>query len=301
MAVPKYDELTLPFLQVLSDKLPKSNKMVLQEIIKKLKLTEDDCNLSLPNKTEPLLNYRLRWAKTYLKEAGLISYIERGISVITKEGLNTLNEKPKKIDKNYLKKFKSFCDFISSNNSRKKAQVVEDDSTNDAPEVIIYNNANILNKALAGALIDKIYKNDFKFFEKLVVKLLCKMGYGGSEEDIIQGMGRPHDNGIDGIIKQDPLGFSKIYIQAKRWKKNVSTPEVHKFSGALQGKHANKGILITVSDFPQNAYDYVEKLNDTIILINGKKLTQLMIDYNVAVFTDDVVEIKRLDEDFFTV
>ena len=138
------------------------------------------------------------------------------------------------------------------------------------------------------------------FFEKVVVEVLVKMGYGGSRKDAGQAIGRSGDEGIDGIIKEDRLGLDIIYIQAKRWENTVTRPEIQKFVGALQGKRARKGIFITTSDFSQNAHEYVSAIENKIILIDGQQLSQLMIDFGVGVATDAIYELKRLDSDYFT-
>lgn len=152
---------------------------------------------------------------------------------------------------------------------------------------------------LEADLLSKITENSQTFFEELVAKLLLAMGYGGSEKDILQNRGKSGDEGIDGIIKQDVLGLDKIYIQAKRWSGNVSRPEVQKFVGAVHGQNANRGVFITTSSFTNEAREYANNINSNIILVDGKNLAKLMIEYNVGVQVKDTIQIKKIDEDFF--
>ncbi len=158
----------------------------------------------------------------------------------------------------------------------------------------------MLRKNLADELLSQLKSSSPSFFEKIVVEVLVKMGYGGSRKDAGQAIGRSGDEGIDGIIKEDRLGLDIIYIQAKRWENTVTRPEIQKFAGALQGKRARKGIFITTSDFSQNSHEYVSAIESKIILIDGQQLSQLMIDFGVGVATDAIYELKRLDSDYFT-
>ena len=152
---------------------------------------------------------------------------------------------------------------------------------------------------LAADLLEEIKKKKPVFFEKLVVDLLVKMGYGGSREDAGKAVGGSHDEGIDGIINEDRLGLDVVYIQAKQWEGSVSRPEIQKFAGALQGQRARKGIFITTSEFSKGCYDYVKSIDSKIILIDGKQLAQYMIEYDIGVSTSKTYEIKRVDSDYF--
>ena len=167
------------------------------------------------------------------------------------------------------------------------------------PDELIAEARAILTSHLEADLLSKITENSPTFFEELVAKLLLAMGYGGSEKDILQNRGKSGDEGIDGIIKQDVLGLDKIYIQAKRWSGNVSRPEVQKFVGAVHGQNANRGVFITTSSFTNEAREYANNINSNIILVDGKKLAKLMIEYNVGVQVKDTIQIKKIDEDFF--
>jgi len=153
---------------------------------------------------------------------------------------------------------------------------------------------------LATELLQNVKNCSPAFFERLVIDLLVKMGYGGTRKDAGQAIGKSGDEGIDGIIKEDRLGLDVIYIQAKRWGNPVSRPEIQKFVGALQGQKAKKGIFITTSIFTHEAEDYVKKIENKIILIDGDMLAKLMIDHNIGVSPLSSYEIKRMDMDYFT-
>jgi restriction system protein len=157
-----------------------------------------------------------------------------------------------------------------------------------------------LRDSLAGEIITQLKAASPVFFERVVVEVLVKMGYGGSRKDAGQAIGRSGDEGIDGIIKEDRLGLDIIYIQAKKWEDTVSRPEIQKFAGALQGKRARKGIFITTSGFSDGAIEFARNIDNKIILIDGQQLAQYMIDFGVGVATDAIYEVKRLDSDYFT-
>ena len=168
------------------------------------------------------------------------------------------------------------------------------------PEEVLGSAYQNLRDGLANDLLQQIKASPPSLFENIVVDLLVKMGYGGSRKDAGQAIGKTGDEGIDGIIKEEPLGLDIIYIQAKRWENTVSRPEIQKFAGALQGQRARKGIFITTSNFSKEAHDYVSRIDSKIILIDGEQLTQFMIDNNVGVSSVSNYEVKRIDSDYFT-
>lgn len=299
MPIPDYQEFMLPFLEIISDKKEYTNKDILVELIKKLGLTSDECSEILPNGTEPIITYRLRWAKTYLKKAGLVKYISRGITQITDLGLQVLSQKPEKMNNKYLLQFDTFKDFVNNDTQYEKTSTQEVIEAEKTPDEMIETAKAILSAHLEDNLLEKILDNSPEFFEKMVAKLLCKMGYGGSINDIMQNCGKSGDGGIDGIIKQDALGLDQIHIQAKRYKKDniVQVGALRDFCGALYGKKNPKGIFITTSSYTKPAIEYAQ--DNDLILIDGKKLTKLMAEYNVGVQNKEIIEIKKIDEDFF--
>ena len=263
-------------------------------------MTDEDKQEKLPSQTQATYYNRAMWARTYLKKAGLLNYPARGVIRITQRGLDLLNTNPEKITKDSLMQYDEFREFQNTVNTEQNnslnSENVEEQKT---PDELIAEAKAILTSHLEADLLTRVLENSPTFFEELVAKLLLKMGYGGSENDILQNRGKSGDEGIDGIIKQDVLGLDKIYIQAKRWSGNVSRPEVQKFVGAVHGQNASRGVFITTSSFTNEAKEYANNINSNIILVDGKLLTKLMIEYNVGVQIKDTIQIKKIDEDFF--
>jgi restriction system protein len=244
---------------------------------------------------------RIAWALIYLKKAGLIESPRRAVYNITDLGLSVLKDKPKSIDNNFLSQFSGFCEFTNKNGKKKEDNAVFI-SKNESPTELIEKTYNTILKSLEERVLFEIMNQTSDFFEKLVVDLLVKMGYGGSKIENSQVIGKSGDEGIDGIIKEDKLGFDKIYIQAKQWDitRTVSRPELQKFVGALTGKGANKGAFITTASFTKGAVEYVEKQHTCkIVLIDGQKLAELMIEHNLGVSVEETYYIKRIDSDYF--
>ena len=238
-----------------------------------------------------------------MKKAGLIEYTKRGVIKITARGMATLQENIDKIDVKYLKRFEEFNEFQSiSTQDDSGIGVIENiEQTDQTPEEQFEKSYQHLRTNLAQELLDKARNVTPAFFERLVVELLVKMGYGGSISDAGKAIGKTGDEGIDGTIKEDKLGLDIIYIQAKRWQagNSVGRPEIQKFVGALAGQGAKKGIFITTSNFTKDALDYTPKNETKIVLIDGIQLSQLMIDYNLGVSSSQVYELKRMDNDYF--
>jgi restriction system protein len=237
-----------------------------------------------------------------LKKAGLLEPTKRGYFKITERGLKVLKDRPTEIDANYLERFPEFVQFI------KTTKVVKEEIEGkelgkyeeSTPEELMEIGYQKLQKELASELLDRIKKCSPSFFEKLVIELLVKMGYGGSRTDAGKTIRRTGDEGIDGIIKEDKLGLDIIYIQAKKWENQVSRSEIQKFAGALQGQRARKGIFITTSTFSDSAIDYVSKIDNKIILIDGEHLAQLMIENDIGVSKIAEYKIKKIDTDYFS-
>jgi len=298
MSIPKYVTFFRPTLEIISDGNEHSRSDLYSTICKKMNLTEEDLLEKLPSGRQTKYINRVSWAITYLKKAGLIESVTRGTFRITEDGINVLEQYPV-IDNKVLRQFKSFVDFIGGNGNREQgAKEVENDSDGTPQELLEQAYQNI-NNTLAEELLTEIMKKDSDFFEKLVIQLLLKMGYGGTLEDAGQVTPHSNDGGIDGIIKEDKLGFSQIYIQAKRWDLDttVSRPEIQKFSGALLEAGADKGLFITTTRFSSGAVESANKQH--IVLVDGQKLAKLMIEYDLGVSTAASYHIKNLDTDFF--
>jgi restriction system protein len=303
MPIPDYQTLMLPLLKLVSDK--KDHKLVdLYEVLaKQFNLSEEEQKELLPSGQSFVFNNRVGWARTYLKKSGLLDSQKRGIITITDRGTNLLKENPQKIDVKLLQRFPEFIEFklASKDDNDKSIEISPDVSVQQTPEELLEGIYHKLKSSLAQELINRIIVLTPSFFEKLVVELLVKMGYGGSLKDAGKAIGKTNDEGIDGTIKEDKLGLDIIYIQAKRWKPGnvVGRPELHKFVGALAGQGAKKGIFITTSSFSSEATNYIPRNDTKIVLIDGEQLAQLMIDYGLGVTTQQTYEVKRMDSDYF--
>ena len=303
MSIPSYKELMKPILKLASDEQVQSITNVVKLLEKHFNLTDEEKQKRLLSGQRVIYN-RTTWAITYLNKAGLIGLCEkRGTYKITKEGQSLLAEEPQVIDFEVLRRYESYCDFVGNSLSSGKSlePTIIKEGGEDTPEELIVKFSNQLNIKLVDDILDEILKNTPYFFERLIVDLLLKMGYGG-----LEGSGevtkKTADGGIDGIIRRDELGFDVIYVQAKRWNKSssVSKSDIQAFVGALSGKGVTNGVFITTSNFNKNSLEYVEKLRDyKVILIDGLMLAQLMIKYDLGVSTESIIHIKKIDSDYF--
>jgi restriction system protein len=255
----------------------------------------------LPSGAQVTYKNRVGWAKTYLKKAGLLQSPKRGYFLITEKGKKLLEEPPEIINQVYLTRFDSFNEFISSDSKTENTEetIEPKEESDNTPEEIIENTIEEMNAQLAQELHNSLMELSPSYFEHVVIELLVKMGYGGSRKEASKVVGKSHDGGIDGIIKEDKLGLDAIYIQVKRWQNNVGRPLMQAFVGALEGNRAKKGVFITTSDFTKGAKDYVKKINSKVVLIDGKRLSELMIEYELGVTTIKTYKIKHLDTDYF--
>lgn len=301
MAVPKYHEMYRPFLEFLKDGQSHKIKEVKEVVAVAMLITEEDRQELLQSGKQAIFDNRIGWTRTYLKKAGLIDSPSRGVFVITAEGSKLLAEKPPTLNDDLLMRYESFRLFKSPNANGQSIPMA--DSSEDTPQDVLDSAFKLIKASLADELLSEIMKQTPSFFEALVVKLLEKMGYGGSLKGAGNVVGQSGDEGIDGIIREDKLGFNLIYIQAKRWDlvKTVGRPEIQKFVGALAGQGATKGLFITTAQFTKEAIAYADKQHTTkVILVDGVMLSELMIEYNLGVSPEMIYEIKKLDTDFFT-
>lgn len=297
MALPKYDELYMPLLHALSDKDIHTNREIRAIIAKELALSQADLQETLGSGGSVFAD-RVTWACTYLKKAGLVESVKRGCHRLTQEGQSVLDAPPPVLDNKFLRQYPSFLAFQSRTAMDQPVSAPAAES-GETPEDMMERAAASLNQSLADDLLAEIMERDSDFFESLVVKLLLKMGYGGSVSDAGVVTKRTKDGGIDGVIREDKLGFDQIYIQAKRWdpQSTVSRPELQKFSGALRDEGAAKGLFITTAKFSDGARASADKQH--IVLVDGERLTRLMIEYNLGVSPVAKYEIKAIDSDFF--
>ncbi len=303
MAIPDYQTVMLPLLEHLGDKEEKATRETLDVLASRFNLTEEEKKELLPSGQQPIFSNRVGWAKVYLKKAGLIESTRRGYYKITQKGLDTLSEKPLRIDNQYLKQFSAFLDFTkgrSEKGEEEKDIELNGIANEKTPEEYLEYGYQKINKDLSQDILERIKSCSPIFFERLVIELLLKMGYGGSRKEAGKTIGRSGDEGIDGIIKEDRLGLDVIYIQAKRWENTVGRPEIQKFAGALQGQRAKKGIFITTSNFSKEAQEYASLIESKIVLIDGEQLSSYMIDLDIGVSKIASYEIKRIDSDYFT-
>ena len=300
--IPDYQSIMLPLLRLISDSKEHKMRDVTDKLAEQLNVTEDERKELLPSGAAPVFYNRTAWAKTYLKKAGLIDSPKQGIIVISKRGIEVLRRNPSKIDVKFLKQFSEFVEFqTTKGEERPEAVDQNEDISTETPEEALETAYQKIRKSLAQDLLNKVITLSPAFFERLVVELLVKMGYGGSIKDAGRAIGKSGDEGIDGTIKEDKLGLDIIYIQAKRWQpgNTVGRPELQKFVGALAGQGAKKGIFITTSSFTRDALDYAPRNETKIVLIDGHQLAQYMIDYNLGVTSLNNYEVKRMDSDYF--
>ncbi|MCC6721253.1 MAG: restriction endonuclease [Bacteroidia bacterium] len=301
--IPDYQSIMLPMLRLVSDKKEHKYRDLIENLATEFKVTDEERKELLASGLQAIFDNRVGWAKTYLKKAGLLDSPKRATFVITQLGLDTLKKNPDRIDAKYLRQFPAFLEFqnASRNDNNNDEEVTTQEPSDQTPEENLDKAYQRIRKSLASELLNKVVDLSPTFFERLVVELLVKMGYGGSIKDAGKAIGKSGDEGIDGTIKEDKLGLDIIYVQAKRWKPGnvVGRPELHKFVGALAGQGAKKGIFITTSNFTKEALDYTPKNETKIVLIDGEQLAQLMIDYNLGCTTQQIYELKKIDSDYF--
>ncbi len=294
----------LPVLRFFLDGNEHTTHEATAVLAEEFKLSDEERRELLPSGKQGTFHNRIGWAATYLRKSGLLESTRRGYSKITKRGQEVLLEKQVRIDMQYLERFPEYIEFKNTRSDTTDAppRTNPESVQNQTPEEALEYGYQKLRQNLAQEVLERVKSCSPAFFEKLVVELLVKMGYGGSIRDAAEVIGRSGDGGIDGIIKEDRLGLDVIYVQAKRWDGNVGRPEVQKFVGALAGQGAQKGVFITTSDFTNDALEYAKNRvnNIKIVLIDGSRLAQFMIDFDLGVAREQVYEVKRLDSDYFT-
>lgn len=299
MSIPDYQSIMLPLLRYSEDQKEHSLREAIEILADKFHLSEEERKELLAS-GQAIFGNRVGWARTYLKKAGLLENTKRGFFKVTVRGLNALKQKPKEINVKFLDQFPEFVEFRTT----KEKAVESSESVNSVfektPEETLESAYQRMRQDLASELLQSIKSCSPSFFERLVIDLLVRMGYGGTRKDAGAAIGKSGDGGIDGIIKEDRLGLDAIYIQAKRWENPVGRPEIQKFAGALQGQRAKKGVFLTTSAFSADAHDYVSRIESKIVLIDGNLLANLMIDHNVGVSSIAAYELKRVDTDYFT-
>lgn len=302
--IPDYQTIMLPLLKTMSDEQTHKLRELIEILAVHFQLSEDEKKELLPSGSQAIFDNRVGWAKFYLEKANLLKTEKRGSYHITDLGQNFLKSNPTELRTKDLEEFKAFKEFKQSINVKNEIDDTdqgnhENAESNKTPEEALEYAYQKLKNDLSRDLLDTIKNCSPSFFEKLVIDLLTKMGYGGSRKDAGKALGKSGDGGIDGIIKEDKLGLDTIFIQAKRWENVVPVREIRDFAGALLSKKARKGIFITTSSFPQSAYQFVNSIEHKIILIDGEGLTDLMFEFNVGLSTQSAYEVKKIDSDYF--
>jgi restriction system protein len=297
MSVPKFYEMNKPILEFLRDEKIHSFSEIKIHVIKYFNLDETSLSELLPSGRQTVFSNRIGWARTHLKKAGLIDSPARATFSISKEGLNVLSDNPLVVDNNYLMRYESFREFLQPSSEISGEKVVLSSQQGETPDDVFEESFRKINKTLGDELLAEVIKLSPVAFERLIIDLLQKMGYG-SFENSSRTTAISGDEGIDGIITEDKLGFSSIYIQAKRYNldSTIGRPDIQSFVGAITGK-GGKGLFVTTTKFSKQAIDYAK--HHQIVLIDGQRLASLMIEYNFGVTLKKTFEIKVIDTDVF--
>lgn len=299
MTIPDYQSLMLPILHLAADKQEHSLQEATKSLAEQFNLTEAELAEMLPSARKTRFYDRVGWAATYLRKAGLLNATGRGRFQISPRGLDVLKQSPRQINVEFLSQFDEFIEFRTRRDKEDEEEITPGEIDVQTPEEAIEAAYQSLRQTLAEDVLQTVKGCSPSFFERLVIDVLVKMGYGGTRKEAGKAIGKSGDGGIDGIINEDRLGLDVIYIQAKKWENSVGRPEIQKFAGALQGQRAKKGIFITTSVFTNEAKEFASKIDSKITLIDGETLSQLMIDYNVGINSIVNYELKRIDSDYF--
>lgn len=301
--IPDFQLLMLPVMELLKDNQTHTFQEVLEFLIVRFQLTGEELRVYVPSGQQPLFKNRATWAISYLKNAGLIRYVKRAVYQITDLGHTVFTDNITGITTQYLKKFEGYKLWQESIQNKEDIveKINEEATESKTPEEIIGDNFKKIEQKLSIELLDVIKQKTPAQFERFVLELLNAMGYGVTDEKSFEVVGQSGDNGIDGIIYQDKLGIDRIYVQAKQWTTNkVQSKEVRDFIGSLSLRGTNKGVFITTSDFTDDAVRTVQmNPQNIIILIDGKKLGEFAIRYNVGVQPKETYQLKTIDYDFF--
>jgi len=300
MPVPDYQTLMLPVLEKSAHGEVKISQ-VITEIADDYGLTDDEKAELLPSGKQTIIANRVHWAKTYLKQAGLVDATRRGHFQISERGKAILSENPQKIDKTTLGRFPEFLSFKSRASATEQSEPTSKPMEEQTPDEVMRGAYRDIEDALREELLERVRGAPPAFFEELIVNLLVAMGYGGSVAAAGRALGKSGDGGVDGVIDQDALGLDRVYIQAKRFAEgnNVGPGAIRDFFGSLDRFKASKGLFVTTSAFSSDARDTANQLSKRIVLIDGDSLTRLMVRFNVGCRIEETLHLRKLDEDFF--
>lgn len=303
MSIPDFQTLMRPLLLAHADGKEHLNRDLVSNLAEQFNLSDDERREMLPSGRARVFDNRIGWAKSHISQAGLLDSPRRAISIITDRGRKALKSYPERIDLRTLNEFEEYREFRNRRKDIDGCDTTDmpktEEQEQETPEELLENAYLRVRRQVETELLALVKSSPPDFLEAVVVDLVVRMGYGGSRKDAGEALGRSGDEGIDGIIKEDPLGLDIIYLQAKRWDSTVGRPEIQKFAGALQGQRAKKGIFITTSSFSSDAQDYTSRIDTKIILIDGLNLAKLMFDHGVGVASASNYEVKRIDTDYF--
>lgn len=301
MGVPDFQSLMLPLLRIAGDGKEHALADARAQLGFEFKLTQAEQDERLPSGRQSRFANRVAWAKVYLEQGALLLSPRRGHFLISDRGREVLKAPPARIDIKFLEQYPEFIEFRTPKTEAQEppAPAVPESPDAETPEEALEAAHAKMKASLASDVLAQVKGGSPDFFEKLVVELLLKMGYGGSRADAGQAVGKAGDEGIDGVISEDRLGLDIVYLQAKRWDGSVGRPDIQKFVGALHGKRAKKGVFITTGSFSADAAAYVEHIDPKVVLIDGRRLAELMIDFEVGVTTARTFHVKRVDSDYF--
>lgn len=290
----------LPILRELADGHPKNTDQFLAAIARQFQLTQEELAHHLPSGRQTTVRNRIGWARVRLRKAGLVESTSRGIDRITDEGRDVLESGIEALNDEYLMRFQPYRAWVERFGDVGETPPTQPDEATATltPEEAMSSSHARHRQSVQDDLLTRVRAMDPYGFERLVVELLVRLGYGGALGEA-QAIGRSGDGGVDGIIREDKLGLELVYVQAKRWANNVGRPEVQAFIGSLEGLRARKGVFITTSTFSKDARDYVDRIEKRVVLIDGEELSRLMFEAGVAVTVTARYEVKAVDSDYF--
>lgn len=299
MPVPDFQSLMLPLLRMAADGHEHSLAEARDLLAVEFKLSDAEREEPLPSGRQSKFANRVAWAKSYLQQAGLLLTPRRGHFQISDRGREVLKRAPARIDIKFLEQYPEFVEFRTpkADTDEVPSEAPSNQVEPETPEETLETAHLKMKGGLASELLNRVKAASSQFFERLVVELLLEMGYGGSRRDAGQAIGKAGDEGIDGVISEDRLGLDVVYLQAKRWDGTVGRPDIQRFVGALHGKRAKKGVFITTGSFSAEAIGYVDHIDPKVVLIDGRRLAELMIDFDVGVNTVATYNVKRVDSD----
>ena len=306
MPIPDYQSLMRPLLHFAQDGTEKNIREAIAALALQFRLSEAELRQLQPSGRQEVFSNRVHWARTYLDKAGAIRRTRRSHFSITDRGRKLLRDNPEHIDVKTLRQFTEFVEFQAPRSSEEdvlsgELTVTEVAQEAATPEEAIDQAELQISATLKSQILERVHGLSAMFFEKLVVDLIVAMGYGGSRNSVAKRLGKSGDEGIDGVVNQDPLGLDVVYLQAKRYaaENTVGRERIQQFAGALVGQAASKGVFVTTSSFSKGAIEYVQKIPQKVILIDGDELTRLMLQHGVGIRLERTIEIKRIDSDYF--